>query len=367
MDSPLRIAFDAKRAYHNHRGLGNYSRDVIRLLTTWAPENTYLLFAQPTADYDFPHTQTIAPPGLWKIFPSLWRSFGCTRQLRDVNIYHGLSGELPWGIEKIGIKSVVTMHDAIFVRYPELYSPTYRWLFTKKVQYACNVADIIIAISEQTKRDLVEFFHADEKKIRVVYQGCSNIFRESVTERQIAEVRRKYALPDCYLLDVGAIEPRKNMKNLLRAMAVAGVSLPLVAIGGKSRYADEMAAEAKRLGVYLRMLHNVPFADFPAIYKAAEVMCYPSIFEGFGIPILEAMCVDTPVLTSTGSCFAETGGDAALYADPLNPKEIGSQLLRILTEDGLKKEMIQKGQEQAARFTDERVAANLIKIYEELR
>lgn len=365
----MKIAFDAKRAFWNNRGLGNYSRDVIRLLATYAPANEYFLCGVPNRQRETLLRQgtVVAPEGWWKYLPSLWRSGGMLSQLQGMDVYHGLSGELPWGIEKTGIKSVVTMHDAIFVRYPELYSPTYRWLFTKKVQYACNVADIIIAISEQTKRDLVEFFHADEKKIRVVYQGCSNIFRELVTERQIAEVRRKYALPDCYLLDVGAIEPRKNMKNLLRAMAVAGVSLPLVAIGGKSRYADEMAAEAKRLGVDLRMLHNVPFADFPAIYKAAEVMCYPSIFEGFGIPVLEAMCVDTPVLTSTGSCFAETGGDAALYADPLNPKEIGTQLLRILTEDGLRKEMIQKGQEQAARFTDERVAANLIKIYEELR
>lgn len=367
MDSPLRIAFDAKRAYHNHRGLGNYSRDVIRLLTTWAPENTYLLFAQPTADYDFPRTQTIAPQGLWKIFPSLWRSFGCTRQLRNVNIYHGLSGELPWGIEKIGIKSAVTMHDAIFVRYPELYSPTYRWLFTRKVQYACNVADVIIAISEQTKRDLVEFFHADERKIRVVYQGCSNIFRTEITSQQMEDVRMKYRLPEHYLLDVGAIEPRKNMKALLQAMADAHVTLPLVAIGGQSRYAEEMRTEAKRLGVELQMLHGVPFADFPAIYKRAEVLCYPSVFEGFGIPILEAMCVGTPVLTSTGSCFAETGGDAALYADPLNPKEIGAQLLRIMNDDALRKEMVQKGHKQAARFTDDCVAENLKKIYEELK
>ena len=259
------------------------------------------------------------------------------------------------------------MHDAIFVRYPELYSPTYRWLFTRKVQYACNVADVIIAISEQTKRDLVEFFHADERKIRVVYQGCSNIFRTEITSQQMEDVRMKYRLPEHYLLDVGAIEPRKNMKALLQAMADAHVTLPLVAIGGQSRYAEEMRTEAKRLGVELQMLHGVPFADFPAIYKRAEVLCYPSVFEGFGIPILEAMCVGTPVLTSTGSCFAETGGDAALYADPLNPKEIGAQLLRILNDDALRKEMVQKGHKQAARFTDERVAANLIKIYEELR
>ena len=357
----MRIAIDAKRAYHNHRGLGNYSRDVIRLLTTYAPEHEYLLFAKPSDHYTFPHTQTVAPKGLWALMPSLWRSFGCVNDLDGVDLYWGLSGELPFGIHRKPVKTVVTIHDAIFIRYPELYSAGYRRMFTRKVQYACDHADRIIAISEQTKRDIIEFFHADERKIRVVYQGCNNRFREPVTEAQQTLVRERYALPAHYILTVGAIEPRKNLQHLIEAMSVSQINLPLIAVGGKSAYAAQMAQLAKERGVDLRFLHTLPFEELPAVYKMADVLCYPSIFEGFGIPILEAMCIGTPVLTSTGSCFAETGGDAALYADPYQPEQIGAQLSRILEDAALRETMRTKGFAQAQLFTDEQVAANLVR------
>lgn len=336
----MRIVFDAKRYFHNSRGLGNYSRDVVRLIREYVPD--------------------------WEVV--LMDKSGLSRSFMNIppcDIYHGLSGELPFTIGRSQARSVVTMHDAIFIRYPELYSPTYRWLFTQKVRFACKAADTIIAISEQTKRDMIEFFHADESKIRVVYQGCSNIFRQPISAEQIAEVKKKYDLPENYLLDVGAIEPRKNLKKLIQAMAAAKIDLPLVAIGGHSKYADEAAALAQQSGVTLLLRHGVTFADFPAIYKGAEVLCYPSIFEGFGIPILEAMCVGTPVLTSTGSCFAETGGEAALYANPLDIEEIGAQLNRILTNNHLRQEMVAKGAVQANRFTDEQVAKNLIRVLQE--
>ena len=112
----------------------------------------------------------------------------------------------------------------------------------------------------------------------------------------------------------------------------------------------------------MRYIHTLPFDDLPAVYKGAEVFCYPSVFEGFGIPILESMCVGTPVLTSKGSCFGETGGDAALYADPLQPGEIGSSLSRILADTALREKMRKAGFEQADKFTDEKVAANLARV-----
>ena len=358
----MRIAFDAKRAYHNTRGLGNYSRDVIRLLTSYAPENEYFLFAQPTNEYIYPNTQTISPHALWTLVPSLWRSFGCISQLRDMDVYWGLSGELPFGIHRLPIRKIVTMHDAIFMRYPELYSASYRALFARKVQYACDYADVIIAISEQTKRDIIEFFHADESKIRVVYQGCNNCFREPILDDQLISVLKRYDLPKQYILSVGAIEPRKNLQNLIEALALEHIDMPLIAVGGKSEYAAKMLDLAHEKGVNLRCIHGLPLTDLPAVYKGATVFCYPSIFEGFGIPILESMCIGTPVLTSTGSCFAETGGEAALYANPLISEEIGTQISRILSDTTLRERMILQGYKQAAHFTDERVAANLIRV-----
>jgi len=339
----MKIAFDAKRYYHNHRGLGNYSRDVIRLLDKYEPDWTL---------------QLVDKSGLARSF----------MHVPECDIYHGLSGELPFGITHAKAKSIVTMHDAIFVRYPELYSPTYRWLFTQKVKYACQAADRIIAISEQTKRDMIEFFHADEKKIHVVYQGCNYLFRQVVSDNLVAKVKTEYALPDKYLLDVGAIEPRKNLHALICAIASAKIDLPLVVIGAGSHgdYAKEARWLAHDLKVKLIFCRNVSFGDFPAIYKGAHVLCYPSIFEGFGIPILEAMCVGTPVLTSTGSCFGETGGDAALYADPYSVEEIGCQLARLVEDEALRKQQISKGYAQAELFSDERVATNLINQYQSL-
>lgn len=358
----MRIAFDAKRAYHNTRGLGNYSRDVIRLLTSYATDNEYFLLAKPTNKYVFPNTKTISPQSLWSFFPSIWRSCGCVKELRDMDVYWGLSGELPFGIHRLPIRKIVTIHDAIFIRYPELYSASYRALFARKVQYACDCADVIIAISEQTKRDVIKFFHADESKIRVVYQGCNNCYREPILDSQINSVRLRYNLREQYILTVGAIEPRKNLQNLIKAMAIEHIDIPLIAVGGKSAYATQMATLAKENGVDLRFIHGIPLADLPAVYKGATVFCYPSIFEGFGIPILESMCVGTPVLTSTGSCFAETGGDAARYANPLVPEDIGTQLRHILDDTTEREKMISQGFEQATHFRDDQVAANLVRV-----
>ena len=362
----MKIAFDAKRAFANKRGLGNYSRDVLRLMQTYAPQNEYLLFGTPSPLCETGSARVVSPQGIWRVFPSLWRSLGCLGSMDGIAIYHGLSGELPFGIHRKGVKTVVTIHDAIFLRYPELYSAGYRRLFTRKVQYACDHADLIIAISEQTKRDIIEFFHADERKIRVVYQGCHNRFREPVSTEQLERVKKLYRLPEKYILTVGAIEPRKNLKNLIEAMSIAYIDLPLIAVGGKSTYAEEMAELAKQRQVDLRYLHSLPFEDLPAVYKGASLFCYPSIFEGFGIPILEAMCVGTPVLTSTGSCFAETGGEGALYADPLDADDIAHQLNRILSDESLRKTMVKQGYLQADKFTDEQVANNLIQVYQTL-
>ncbi len=364
----MKIAFDAKRAFANARGLGNYSRDTIRLLATYAPQNEYVLCGQCSPRFHLDGAQLLSPRGIWRAMPWAWRSKGCVHDLlcHGVEVYHGLSGEIPFGIHRTGIRTIVTMHDAIFVRYPELYSTTYRWIFTKKVQYACRHADRIIAISEQTKRDVVAYFHADESKIRVVYQGCHRQFREAVPATAVEEAKRKYRLPERYLLYVGAIEPRKNLLNLVKALAECRAGVPLVIMGAYSSHTAEVSALAAECDVPIQFLHGIPFDKFPAIYRGAIALVYPPVFEGFGIPILEAMCVGVPVVTSTGSCFEETGGDAALYADPSSPAAIGQQIGRVLSDSVLREEMVQRGYLQAAKFADERVAQHLLAVYSEL-
>lgn len=362
----IRIAYDAKRAFCNRRGLGNYSRDVIRLVQTYAPDNTFVLLGQPTALYAPTGAEIISPKGLWRLCPGLWRSFGCLPSIKEVDLYHGLSGELPFGIHRTPVKKVVTIHDLLVLRYPHLYSPGYRKLFAAKMRYAVRTADIVIAISGQTKSDLVHYLHADEQKIRIVYQGCNGIFREPVTAGKITEVRAAYSLPESYILYVGALEERKNLHTLVKALAQAGLNIPLVLVGGESAYGNALQQQALQSGVPLRILSGVPQADLPALYHEAAVFVYPSLFEGFGIPVLEAMCVGTPVLTSTGSCFAEVGGEAALYADPAQPEEIAAQLTKILSNPALRNQMVKRGHVQAEKFSDRKVAQNLLNVYHEL-
>ena len=366
------LSFDAKRFFHNNRGLGNYSRDVIRLLTSYYPENKYYLFnpAPSKRNSYLPpaNAEVVLPQSFfYKTFSGLWRSRGSLSEIKKLgtDIYHGLNQELPQGIHKTKVKSVVTLHDAIFVRFPELYDPFYRKIFTVKNKYSCKVADRVIAISRQTKDDAIEFFNADPSKIDIVYQGCNNIFREIITEERVTEVKHKYNLPDDFLLIVGAIEKRKNHESVIKALSISKAPIPLVIIGNKTSYYDEIVDLIKKLNLQQQVLflHNVPTDDLPAIYKSATIFLYPSIFEGFGIPILEALCTGTPVITSKGSCFAETGGDAAIYIHHDNPEEIADAINKIISSKEIREEMRQKGFIHSAKFSDEHIASNLMQIY----
>jgi glycosyltransferase involved in cell wall biosynthesis len=369
----MNIAFDAKRAYHNARGLGNYSRDTIRLLSTFYAKNSYYLF-NPSSKGNIAfllleNTKEVLPSSVFgRAFPSLWRTCGMCSEIQSLqpDIYHGLSQELPWGIEKTGTRSIVTMHDAIFMRYPKLYSPTYRALFIQKNKHACRIANHIIAISEQTKRDSIEYFDADVRKISVVYQGCNNIFREPISDEDKNAIRLKYNLPQQFLLNVGAIEKRKNAALIVEAIHCQQLDIPLVIIGKPTSYIDDIRVLISKYKMENQVIfiHHAETCDLPAIYSLAELFVYPSVFEGFGIPILEALCTETPVITSTGSCFEETGGSFSSYINPLDADELGNEIFTILNDSALKNKMKTEGLLFSEKFTDQRVADHLMAVYQ---
>ncbi len=370
----MKIAFDAKRLFCNHRGLGNYSRDLLRILTQYYPENQYDLYT-PKIKIDVPintaTTNIITPSGLYKHLPSsLWRSMGITADIRrnGADIFHGLSQELPLGIEKLNIKKVITFHDAIFIRYPELYPSSYRKVFTMKNLRSCKIADRIIAISEQSKQDAIEFFGADPAMVDVVYQGCNNIFRQKATLEQLAEVKVRYNLPTEFLLFVGAIETRKNISAIFHALSNFHIDLPLVIVGRKTNYTNELIslAESLKITTQIQFLHNVETEHLPSIYQLATAFIYPSVFEGFGIPILEALCSKTPVITSKGSCFEETGGEFSRYVDPLNPEDIGAALKQVLNDTALQNTMKEQGLIHSQKFTDDKIAENIMNLYKNI-
>jgi len=370
----MRIGYDAKRLFCNHRGLGNYSRDLIRILNQYYPENQYDLYT-PKIKIDFKvnpnNTHIIQPTGIYKLLPSsIWRSAGIKSDIkrqRD-DIFHGLSQELPVGIEKIPIKKIITFHDAIFIRYPELYPSTYRRIFTLKNMVSCRIADRIIAISEQSKRDAIDFFHADAEKIEVVYQGCNNIFRQKATTQEKATVRSTYNLPADYMLFVGAIEPRKNIGTILNAIYQEKIDIPLVVVGRQTEYTKELQKLSVKLNISNQILfrHEVETVDLPAIYQMAQLFIYPSIFEGFGIPILEALCSETPVITTSGSCFEEAGGAFSRYVESKDAQEIGVSLLKVLNDSNLQKTMKKEGVIHAEKFTDDKIAHHMMSVYKQL-
>ena len=369
----MKIGFDAKRAFMNKSGLGSYSRNLLQGLFEFYPDHEYQMFTPGVSEqviFDHPeNAQRILPSAIWKgPLKSVWRStlISTLAKKNKLDVYHGLSAELPLGIERAGCKSIVTIHDLIFKRYPKHYSKSDVMTHDKKVKYACRVADQIVAISEQTKRDLIEFYHISEDRIQVIYQSCSTSFYDKAFDSEIDQVRSKYDLPKDFILNVGSITERKNTLQLVKAYELSKTPLPLILIGGGKQYKDRVNQYIvdQNLEDQIKILSSVPDQDLPAIYQAAQLFVYPSLFEGFGIPILEAMQSGTPVVTSAGSCFKEVGGDAAIYADPFDVNDIAYKIIHVLNNSTKQSEMIQTGKLQAKKFTHEHLVHQWMELYQ---
>jgi glycosyltransferase involved in cell wall biosynthesis len=370
----MKIGFDAKRAIQNNTGLGNYSRYVIEILSKYYPDNNYILFAPKQKEnvrlktiLSRTNISFVFPRGISKTFSSIWRMFGIKKDIRKNNIavYYGLSNELPAGIKKTGIKSVVIIHDLIFLRYPEYYKPIDRMIYHFKFKLACRNADKIIAVSECTKRDIVSFFNIAEEKITVIYQGCHPNFRTKVAEEKKAEIANKYCLPSRFILSVGSIEARKNLLLAVRALKNIPEDIHLVAVGKSTPYQSEVEQYAGKWGIKSRLhiLNNVSFEDLPALYQSAALFVYPSFFEGFGIPVIEALTSEIPVIAATGSCLEEAGGTGSIYVNPNDDAELSERIMEIVNNEELRNKMIESGKEYVKRFSEKAIAAEIMNIY----
>ena len=375
----MRIGFDAKRAAQNKTGLGNYSRFVIEGLSRFYPDNQYLLYipnpkrSHLLGDLKQRNNCTIKYPNntIWRKLSFIWRVVSIKKQLQkdQIDICHGLSNELPIGIKKLkNIKSIVTIHDLIFLRYPEFYKRIDRKIYAFKFKKACRVADSIIAVSECTKRDIVDFFGIAPEKITVIYQGCDKSFQQLASNEVKDKARELYQLPEKYLLYVGSIESRKNLKLIVEALTKTQCDLPLIAIGKHTPYADEVQQYINEQGLNerVKMLHNVDFTYFPAIYQMASIFIYPSFFEGFGIPILEALYSRVPVIGATGSCLEEAGGPNSIYVNPTDANEMATAIDRIMQDEKLRQQMIDNGVEYANMFNQERLSRLMMEHYKTL-
>lgn len=372
------IGYEAKRANANRTGLGNYSRFVIRSLKCAGIAerlNLYIPKRRENAEYDAlleldGVTSHLPDRPLWRRLSALWRIFAVAPQLqRDgVRLFHGLSNELPFGLDRRGIRSVVTVHDLIFRILPACYKPVDRWIYTWKFRSACRRADRIVAVSECTKRDIVRLFGIDPARIEVIYQGCDEMFAERHSAGEIDRAAKSYGLPDRYLLNVGTLEERKNLLEIVQALEHLPTEVHLVAVGGRTPYTARVERYAAEHGLTERvhLLHRVSYRDLPLLYARAEAMVYPSRYEGFGIPIVEALNAGIPVVAATGSCLEEAGGPDQLYVSPDDPAALARAVRRILDDPELRRTMAERGRAYVARFRMEVVGPQMAGLYARL-
>ncbi len=368
----MKIGYEAKRAFLNMTGLGNYSRGIIGMMASDYPENEYYLYTpkvRPNKAFEFlsalKQVKTVMPKS--GLFTSWWRTKGVVADLKrdGIELYHGLSHELPIGIGDSGIKSVVTIHDLIFMRFPQYFGFVNRKIYAAKIKYACKHADRIIAVSEKTKADLVQLLNVHPEMIEVLYQGCDESFRVKQSEAKLTEVRSKYQLPENYILSVGTIEQRKNLLLLTKALLYLPKDTQLVVVGKQGKYFElvNKYVVEHRLTEQVLFIDNVTFEDLPAIYQQAQLFVYPSRYEGFGIPILEALVSGVPAIGAKGSCLEEAGGPDSLYCDPDDETDLTEKIRLVLDNEELRQKMIGKGKEYSRRFEEKRLAAQLMNLY----
>ncbi len=382
----MNIGFDAKRAYHNCTGLGNYSRTLISALSQYHPENQYFLFNPKQGELFKPIEKNIkeilpAVP-VHKLFRSAWRSKWVKHDLQknNIDIYHGLSHEIPMGISKTRIRTVVTIHDLIQLRYPEQYKPIDVRIYNAKTRYACTHADKIIAVSEQTKKDIIHYYKIPEDKISVCYQSCNCLFDSVVNQSEKELLKEKYGLPAQYFLYVGSVIERKNLLSICKAMLLLKdeLDIPLVVIGEGGKYKEQVRSYLKQNNIEHKLIFLSETAasgssaaykcssDFPAIYQSATALIYPSFFEGFGIPVLEALYSRLPVITSNVSSLTEIAGGHAYYVDPASAAEIAAAMKDICFNQSCAGTRAAQGYEHAKKFAQKNCADAVMELYKML-
>lgn len=371
----MQIGFDAKRAFHNSSGLGNYSRDLIRLLSERWSSDEFFLFnpkeSNRVFEYNRNNTQVVSPvKGFYKKSGAIWRQFrisGIAKQLK-IDVFHGLSNELPQNVKKHGLKSIVTIHDLIFERYPEWYNSIDRQMYRRKTKHAAKVADKVVTISNQTKQDLIDFYQIPSEKIEVVYQGCHPSFQKKFSKESFDKVKLKFDLPDQFLLYVGTVEPRKNLMTVLKAIKDQP-HIPLVVVGRLSDYGKKAFQWVADHNMSHRVFHlsGITMHELAMVYQLARLFTYPSTFEGFGIPIIEALFSRTPVITGRGGCFPEAGGPNSLYIQHDDIESWQREIVALWGDEKRMKAMADEGFSYAKRFKDDEILKSWEKVYQAFR
>lgn len=378
VNKPPRIGIDYTAAVHQRAGIGRYVRGLVAALAERQPRVEGRLFVAGGRG-----PELSPPPAGFELRPSrlsertharLWYRLRAPVPVEwwtgPLDLFHATDFALP--PTRPGTRTVLTVHDLAFERYPAETMPGMLGYLRRVVPHSVRRAGHAITDSEATRRDVIELYHAAPEKVSVVYPGVSARFGEPQRPERLAEVRRRYGLPDAPLvLTVGTMQPRKNHARLVEAFAqvASQTDAVLVVAGGKGWQYEAVHERVRQLGLEERVLFPgfVDDADLPALYAAATVFAYPALYEGFGLPVLEAMAAGTPVVTSAVSSLPEiTGEDAALLVDPGSVDQIAGALARLLGDGDLRAHLARRGAARAAIFTWAATAEQLWQVYSRL-
>lgn len=370
----MRIGFDIGPITASPTGVGHYARSLLGRLLAQASGDEFLglgVGARRPVLGDlagrFRHKWLPVPA---RLMYKVWGSLGVPRVdrlLGGVDVYHATNFFLP-PVRRA--RRVLSIHDLAFLARPELCSPKVVGPFSAGIRRFVRDADAVLTFSEATKADIVDLLDVDPAGVRVTYHGVDAAGLEVTAGRAIEHVREVFGLEGPYVLFVGTLEPRKNIPTLVSAFAAVADEVPhsLVLAGGEGWDQRTIAQRIEETGIGERVkrLGYVDLAELPALYTAADAFAFPSHYEGFGLPVLEAMACGCPVVASNSTSLPEVAGDAALLVDPVDQAALAEALRRILTDAALREELIAKGRQRVSRFTWEACARETLDLYHEV-
>jgi glycosyltransferase involved in cell wall biosynthesis len=369
------IYIDVSSAVHSKAGIGRYAGSLAQALVSRRPGRFALFYnrgreTQPPNGLGSVPARTVrAGYKPWRVAVWLGQLAGVpfNRLVPGAELFHATEHLLP---PLHGVPSVLTVHDMIFKLFREHQKPQNYWYLNATMPLYCRRADAIITVSESSKRDIVAHYKVDPSKVTVIYEAASREFAPAQPDA-VDAVRRQYGLPDRFLIHVGVIEPRKNLTRLVEALQLVrdqGVRIPLVIVGGKGWLYDDLFRRLEGLEVRdsVQFTGYAPAGDLPVLYSASTLATMPSVYEGAGLPVLEAMACGVPVVCSNASSLPEMGGKAARYFDPYDVQAMADTIRVVWTDADLRTEMSRQGLAQAARFSWERAAEETWEVYNKI-
>ncbi len=364
-----RFGYDKKTGLPNRVGSGEIAFETLSQLYELDKKNDYRIYVPVQKTADMPQERLG-----WKYVVvknrKLWTATALSKKLfadrGTLDVFFSPTHYLPL---YVGCPSAISILDLSYIHFPGLFKKKDLYQMKFWGGYSVKRASKIITISQSSKNDIINFYKVESEKVAVVYPGIKKVSSSKYQVESMEKIREKYGIKGDYILFVGTLQPRKNIVRLVEAMSeLENKEVKLVVVGKKGWMFEEILKSPQKFGVSNRVkfLESVPDEDLPSLYENAQCFVLPSLYEGFGLPVLEAMQNGCPVIVSKVSSLPEAGGDAALYINPQDSSDIAEKIDKVLSDENLRGQMIRKGYEQVKKFSWEKSAAETLKVLESM-